>query len=159
MPAHATKIDIPAKNRDKIVSLLNAQLADAIDLLSQVKQAHWNVKGMHFISLHQLFDTLAGELGPIIDDLAERAVALGGTAHGTARAVAKNSCLPEFPTGGIQGEEAVEALVKRYALVANSTRAAVEQADALKDIATADLLTGASRALDKNLWFLEAHLQ
>jgi starvation-inducible DNA-binding protein len=159
MTTYATKIDLSAETRSKVVALLNQQLADTFDLFSQIKQAHWNVKGMHFIALHELFDKLAEETEDYVDDIAERATALGGVAIGTARAAAKVSRLAEFPLEGVHGKAAVEALVERYAALAASTRKAIETASSLGDADTSDLFTGVSRGLDKSLWFLEAHLQ
>ena len=159
MSAYATKIDIPAATREKVIALLNQQLADTFDLFSQIKQAHWNVKGMHFIALHELFDKLAEETEDYIDDIAERATALGGVAIGTARAAAKASRLPEFPLDGVPGKAAVEALVERFGALASTTRKAIETSGSLGDADTSDLFTGISRGLDKSLWFLEAHLQ
>jgi starvation-inducible DNA-binding protein len=159
MSTYATKIDLPADTRGKAIALLNQQLADTFDLFSQIKQAHWNVKGMHFIALHELFDKLAEEAEDYVDDIAERATALGGVAIGTARAAGKASRLPEFPLDGVHGKAAVEALVERYALLAASTRKAIETASGIGDADTSDLFTGVSRGLDKSLWFLEAHLQ
>jgi starvation-inducible DNA-binding protein len=159
MTAYKTKIDIPAAARDKLAALLNQQLADTLDLFTQIKQAHWNVKGMHFIALHELFDKLAEEAEDYTDDIAERATALGAVALGTARVSAKASRLPEFPLQGLEGKAAVQALVERYAALAASTRKAIGSADEIGDADTADLFTGISRGLDKSLWFLEAHLQ
>jgi starvation-inducible DNA-binding protein len=159
MTTYATKIDLSAETRGKIVALLNQQLADTFDLFSQIKQAHWNVKGMHFIALHELFDKLAEETEDYVDDIAERATALGGVAVGTARAAGKASRLAEYPLDGVHGKAAVEALVERYAALAASTRKAIDAAASLGDAGTSDLFTGISRGLDKSLWFLEAHLQ
>jgi starvation-inducible DNA-binding protein len=159
MTSYATKIDLSADTRGKVVALLNQQLADTFDLFSQIKQAHWNVKGLHFIALHELFDKLAEETEDYVDDIAERATALGGVAVGTARAAGKVSRLAEFPLEGLHGKAAVEALVERYAALAASTRKAIETAASLGDAGTSDLFTGVSRGLDKSLWFLEAHLQ
>jgi starvation-inducible DNA-binding protein len=154
-----THIDLPADQRGKLVGLINQQLADTFDLYSQVKQAHWNVKGPHFIMLHELFDKLAEGLEDHIDDTAERATALGGTALGTARLTAAGSRLPELPVELVTGLRLVEALVERYAALAASTRAAIEASNQLGDADTADLFTQVSRELDKALWFLEAHVQ
>ena len=159
MKTYATRIDLPAAARTKSVSLLNRQLADLVDLFTQIKQAHWNVKGMHFIALHELFDKLAEEAEDYVDDVAERVTTLGGVALGTARVAAGASHLPEFPLSGVPGKAAVEALVERYALLAASTRKVIETAAVLGDADTSDLFTGISRGLDKSLWFLEAHLQ
>lgn len=156
---HKTSIDIDVETREQIVTLLNQQLADTFDLYSQTKQAHWNVKGMQFIQLHELFDQLAGELLPYVDDIAERVTTLGGTALGTARMASAASRLPEYPTKVVGSQESVEALVERYAALAASTREAIDASDDLGDADTADLFTGVSRGLDKSLWFLEAHIQ
>src|SRR5260370_3576415 len=94
---YPTKNDLPETARTKLVELCNARLADAIDLQTQCKQAHWNVKGPSFIALHELFDEVVDELFEHADDLAERAVELGGTALGTARTAAKQSRLPAYP--------------------------------------------------------------
>jgi starvation-inducible DNA-binding protein len=153
-----TRIDIAPKLRASMVALLNQQLADTLDLQTQVKQAHWNVVGKHFIALHELFDKFAEELEGPVDDIAERITALAGVAHGTARMAAKASRLKEFPDGRIDGMSAVAALADRYAALAASTRAAIDTASKQGDADTSDLFTGISRELDKTLWFLEAHL-
>ena len=156
---HQTSIDLDSETREQIVALLNQHLADTFDLYSQTKQAHWNVKGAHFIQLHELYDKLATELIDHVDTIAERATALGGVAHGTARLAATHSRLEEFPDKAIGSLDSVRALVERYAALAATTRAAIDTSDDLGDVDTADLFTGVSRALDKALWFLEAHLQ
>ncbi|MBK8049402.1 MAG: DNA starvation/stationary phase protection protein Dps [Anaerolineales bacterium] len=155
---HETRNDLPKATREAMIALLNQQLADTSDLFSQVKQAHWNIKGPQFIALHKLFDDFAEELLGYVDEIAERAVMFGGRATGTARMAAAASRLPEFPD--ISADlEIVAALADRYAALAASTRAAIDSADEAGDADTADLLTGVSRGLDKALWFLEAHLQ
>ena len=154
----ATRLDIAGRLRDSMITLLNQQLADSADLYSQIKQAHWNVKGPHFIALHELFDKLAEDLEGPVDDIAERVTALGGVARGTARVAAQASRLPEFPVDRIDGLHAVALLADRYAALAASTRTAIEVAGKQGDADTSDLFTGISRGLDKALWFLEAHL-
>jgi len=154
-----TSVDLSPDQRKELIGLLNQQLADTFDLYSQTKQAHWNVKGPNFIQLHELYDLLAEGVFGYIDQIAERATALGGAAMGTARMAADATRLPEYPPGGTQDLESVRCLVERYANVANSTRAAIDLADEQGDRDTADLFTQFSRDMDKWLWFLEAHLQ
>lgn len=154
-----THIDLAAKVRARVIPLLNQHLADTTDLFTQVKTSHWNVKGPHFIALHLLFDTLAGELVAQADTIAERITALGGVATGTLRQGAKASRLPDLPIGTFDGLSLVRALTARYGALTTATRAAIDTATSLGDSGTADLLTGISRDLDKSLWFLEAHLQ
>lgn len=155
----ATKNDLSEGVRVKVIQLLNERLADGIDLQTQTKQAHWNVKGKDFYQLHLLFDEMAEELSGFVDLIAERATALGGYACGTARMAAENSELPEYPTDAIEGMDHVKALADRYARYAARLRRSIDDADGLGDKSTADLYTEVSRAVDKRLWFLEAHLQ
>jgi starvation-inducible DNA-binding protein len=156
---HATRLDLPEEIRVAVIRLLNQSLATALDLKTQVKQAHWNVKGPQIIALHEMFDEMATELDGFVDDLAERVTALGGTALGTARIAAAQSILAEYPTDIQDGLDHVKALAERYAPFAHHVRAAIAETDELGDADTADLYTGISRAMDKRLWFLEAHLQ
>jgi starvation-inducible DNA-binding protein len=154
-----TRNDLPAKAREEMIALLNRQLADTFDLMSQVKQAHWNVKGPQFFPLHELFDKLAEGIEDFVDTIAERVTALGGVAHGTVRMAAKASRLPELPVDTFEGMAVVDALSTRFATVAASTRAGIAEANEKGDMDTADLFTEVSRELDKSLWFLEAHRQ
>jgi starvation-inducible DNA-binding protein len=154
-----TRNDLPASVRVGVIDLLNQHLADAFDLMSQTKFAHWNVKGRNFIALHKLFDELAELVEEFVDKIAERCTALGGVALGTARQAASSSQVPEFPEGVHQAMDVVSALADRYALVGKSVRAAIDEADELGDKDTADLFTGFSRELDQSLYFLESHLQ
>jgi starvation-inducible DNA-binding protein len=131
-----------------MVALLNQQLADTFDLLSQTKQAHWNVKGPDFYQLHELFDNLAGELLGQVDEIAERATALGGLARGTVLMSAAATRLPELPLEAVEGMATVEALAERYAGVAATTRAGIDASEDAGDTATADLLTEVVRGLD-----------
>lgn len=154
-----THNDLSPAVREQMIDLLNQQLADASDLYSQTKQAHWNVKGPQFIALHELFDKLAEGVEGYVDSIAERAVSLGGTAMGTNRMSAAASRLPEYPADLLDGMAHVKALVDRYTKVAASTRAAIATAAKVDDQDTSDLFIEMSREVDKWLWFLEAHLQ
>lgn len=154
-----TRIDLAPDVRGEMIELLNQRLADTFDLYSQTKQAHWNVKGPQFFSLHELFDKLAAELEGYADLIAERATALGGLAQGTVRLSAANSQLAELPLDVTGSMPTVETLAERYAALGASTRQAIETANDQGDLDTADLFTEVSRGLDKALWFLEAHLQ
>lgn len=159
MKLHKTKNDLPEKTRRKMIDLLNQHLADALDLHLQAKQAHWNVKGPTFIALHELFDKVEEEVEEFADDIAERAVALGGVALGTARVAAKHSRLPEYPLDISEGREHVQALATALAAFGKSARAAIDTAAKAGDADTADLFTEVSRGTDKLLWFVEAHAQ
>lgn len=155
----ATRNDLAKETRERIIELLNQQLADSLDLYSQTKQAHWNVKGPDFYQLHLMFDAHAGHVLEWIDLIAERAVMLGGYATGTVKMSAAATRLDEYPTETTTGMEHVAALVDRWANYAASTRAGIVSGDQAGDLDTADLLTEISRQVDMDLWFLEAHLQ
>jgi starvation-inducible DNA-binding protein len=155
----STRNDLPAKTRTAAARLLNARLADALDLESATKQAHWNVKGPHFIALHKLFDELHSVVEEHVDTIAERITALGGVALGTVQAAAHASSLEPYPLDISAGSAHLEALADRLADFGKKARAAIEQASALGDADTADLFTAVSRDADKYLWFLEAHGQ
>ena len=154
-----TRNDLPEKVRLQSVELLNEQLAHVIDLGLQAKQAHWNVKGPNFIGLHELFDKVAEELEEFTDEIAERAVALGGVAQGTIQTVTKGSRAQAYPIGIVSGDAHVEALSDALALFAAAVRKATEAATTLGDADTADLFTDVSRGVDKLLWMVEAHGQ
>lgn len=154
-----TSIDVPAKARERINEVLSRQLADTTDLYTQLKHAHWNVKGSDFYQLHLLYDQLAACALEWSDEIAERIAMLGGYVKGTLRMSAADTRLPEFPKDVVEGMETVRALVAAYANYCASTREAIGKTETLGDPTTADLLTEVSRDADKNLWFLEAHLQ
>src|SRR3984885_10614139 len=107
---YKTKIDLSEKTRRNVIVILNERLSDAIDLQSQIKQAHWNVKGPNFIALHELFDKINESAEGNVDDIAERIVQLGGVAEGTVRTAAKRSSLSEYPPNMVDGRSHVEAL-------------------------------------------------
>ena len=155
---YSTRIDIAEEVRIKVIELLNKTLAATLDLKTQTKQAHWNVKGTDFYQLHELFDEMAGELEEYVDMVAERATALGGTALGTARIAASESILPEYPLDAVGGIEHITALADRYSAYGKHVREAIDTTDELGDADTADMYTEISRTIDKRLWFLEAHL-
>jgi starvation-inducible DNA-binding protein len=156
---HKTRNDLPKPTRVQMIELLNMRLADAIDLYNQVKQAHWNVKGMQFIALHELFDKICEAVEDGVDELAERAVQLGGVAEGTVQAVVKRTTLAPYPLELKAGRDHVDRLAKALAAYGKSLRAAIQTAADAGDADTSDLFTQLSRAADKQLWFVEAHLQ
>jgi starvation-inducible DNA-binding protein len=156
---HKSRIEISDKVRRKVSSLLSASLADAIDLSLQLKQAHWNVKGPNFIALHELFDEVHGVVESKVDELAERLTALGGVAEGTVQAVSKRSSLSPYPLAIRNGREHLEALAGALAAFGGSARKSIGAASAAGDEVTADLFNEITGDIEKQLWFIEAHLQ
>lgn len=156
---HRTRVSLSETTRTQIVQVLNGSLATALDLKTQVKQAHWNVAGPQFYALHLLFDKIADEADEAADLVAERVLQLGGTALGTARIAAERSILGEYPHHAVDGKQHLEALTERLAVFANHVREAIDTTAQLGDPTTSDIYTEISRAADKSLWMLEAHLR
>ena len=159
MPDYQTRNNLPSNAKEVSIGILNARLADTIDLALLTKQAHWNIKGPNFTALHEMIDGFRTELDEHVDNIAERVVRLGGTALGTVQAVAGATALGPYPTDIHTTKAHLAALIERYGNAANSARPAINDTDAAGDADTADLFTAFSRALDKQLWFLEAHAQ
>jgi starvation-inducible DNA-binding protein len=156
---HSTRNTIDSNARNVAISLLNARLADGLDLALITKQAHWNLKGPQFIGIHLMLDGFRDLQDDWTDKMAERITALGGTAYGTTQDITKNSQLQPYPTDIYRIADHLAALIDRYAAFANSVRTSIDEADEAGDPDTADLFTEISRGLDKQLWFLEAHVQ
>jgi starvation-inducible DNA-binding protein len=152
-----TKNDLPLDVRQRLVEALNFRLADAIDLTLQTKQAHWNVRGPQFIALHELFDKVHAAVAEFVDEIAERIVALGGTAEGTLQSVQARSGLPAYRLDLRDGGGHVDALSTAVAGFVSRVRPDIDTSADLGDAVTSDLLTGIARETDKLLWFIEAH--
>jgi starvation-inducible DNA-binding protein len=150
---------LPERDRGRICEALNAVLADNIDLYTQIKVAHWNVKGANFAPIHALFDTIAEEVEGQIDIIAERAVALGARALGTARHVAKASRVTEYPQDTSRDLDHVRLVAERFETVLAGVRKARDTAEELGDPDTVDLLTETATGYEKQVWFLRATLE
>ena len=156
---YETENDIPKAERTELITLINQRLADLVDLQMQLKQAHWNVKGPHFIGLHELFDKIAEEVESYVDLAAELIVQLGGIALGTVREAAVHSRMEEYPLDIADGHAHVEAVAKALSTFGREARVTMDEADKMGDADTADMFTEISRGVDKWLWFVEAHNQ
>ncbi len=154
---YETRNDLSEGTREKVIDLLAPQLAAAIDLRYQAKQAHWNVKGANFIALHGLFDNVAEACEEYIDLIAERIVQLGGVAEGTIQQAVKRSPLRPYLLGAADGSEHVVALADALSSFGKGARETISSCDERHDHDSADIFTKVSRGIDKQLWFVEAH--
>ena len=154
---HKTFNDLPLKTREHSIQILSHQLADSFDLYSQIKQAHWTVRGSGFISLHELFDSVAGHVLEAVDLIAERIQQLGGRAQGTVRVSAQKSSLSEYPLTIASPSDHVTAVSKALSHFAKQVRHDINLI-APTDTITADMLTEIMRSVDKDLWFIESNL-
>ncbi len=160
LPGHQVFVsDLKSNTRATMIDLLNARLADTIDLKLAVKQAHWNIKGPSFIAIHELLDQVSARVEEHYDTIAERCVQLGGTAFGTVQAVAKATSLSPYPVTATSQETHVRQIADHLGAAAAACREAVDKADEAGDAITADIFTGIARALDKDHWFIGAHLE
>src|SRR5260221_12142328 len=159
MQGYRTQNGLNGNAKTVSIGILNARLADAIDLALLTKQAHGNIKGPSFIALHEMIDGFRTELDEHVDTMAERVVQLGGTALGTVQAVAGATKLAPYPTNIHKTKDHLAALIERYAAVGNSVRAAIEETDGAGESDTPNLFTPVSSALDKALWFLERRVE
>jgi starvation-inducible DNA-binding protein len=156
---HSTMNPISENIRGAMVELLQAHLGTAIDITYQTKQAHWNVKGMNFIAVHELFDELHDLTEGYVDDIAERLTAIGGQAHGTVQAAVQNSLLEAYPLDLVKSEDHLRRLTESYAKWSAAVEKGIEEASEAGDPLTEDLLTGIGRGLDKSIYFMESHFQ
>lgn len=156
---HKTSVAIALQVRKPLIDLLNKRLADAVDLSVQAKLAHWNVRGPHFIALHELFDKVADMAQEHADSLAERLAQLGGIAKATLQETVKATSLPAADSSLSGHKEVVTSLSKAIATYANNLREAIDESATKGDQVTSDIFTQLNGEADKNLWFVEAHLQ
>ncbi|MGY2736894.1 DNA starvation/stationary phase protection protein Dps [Sphingomonas sp. UYP23] len=154
---YPTKNSLPEHVRAQSNEVLNKHLAAAIDLHAQLKQAHWNVRGPAFIAIHELFDRISVEAEGMSDLIAERVAGLGGTARGTIQLASERSFLAPYLLGIGSEQTHLSAVAEALASFGASTRTAIAEVTAFGDADTADLFTGISRNIDKQLWFVESH--
>ena len=156
---HPTRNNMETNARSVAISLLNERLADGLDLSLITKQAHWNLKGPQFIGVHLMLDGFRTDQDEWNDTMADRITPLGGTAYATAQDITKGSKLEPYPTDIYRVADHLSALIDRYAAFGNALRQSIDAADDAGDADTADVFTEVSRGIDKQLWFLEAHVQ
>ncbi|MGW0783437.1 Dps family protein [Streptomyces sp. NPDC002913] len=146
---------LPERDRETAGAALQATLADLLDLSLVAKQAHWNLYGARFRSVHVQLDEAATIARNHADTVAERAAALGVSPDGRAATVAANSGVPPFPSGWTKDSDAVEALVRALSAVTGRLRARIVETGQV-DVVTEDLLIGVTADLEKQSWMFQA---
>ena len=145
---------LPEEQQSKRIEILNRRLADAIDLQLQSRQAYWNVKGSNFMALRELFDKVAGEVEEYANQIAERIVQLGGTAEGTAHAVAGRSSLDGYRLATAVSNGYIDALALTLTDFGRHVCYASSQTTELMDADTAAIFTEIARGIDTWTWFV-----
>ena len=154
-----TRNDLPVNTRTRVIELLNARLADAIDLGAQSKYAHWNVKGPNFIALHELFDKVAESVEEQIDTIAERVQLLGGLSIAMAHDVAETTQIERPPKGREEVPVQISRLLDAHQIIIRQSRELAKRASALGDDGTNDLaISDVLRTNELQVWFLSEHL-
>ncbi|HEU5474017.1 MAG TPA: DNA starvation/stationary phase protection protein [Actinophytocola sp.] len=137
--------------------ILQSTLVDLLDLSLIGKQAHWNVVGPHFRSVHLHLDELVGIARQYVDEVAERANAIGVSPNGMAHTVVETSGLPDFPANWVSDGETIEKIVNTLGALAARLRGRIDEADK-SDLVTQDLLIEIAREVEKQHWMWQAQL-
>jgi starvation-inducible DNA-binding protein len=146
-------IDFKPNQRKLLAQPLGSVLVDLLDLNLSLKQAHWNVRGINFYSLHAFFDALASQVSELVDLVAERIVQLGFPAQGGVEDIMQGSHLAQFELGS--ADKMLNQLSQFYVGVLKTVRALIDELSF--DPVTVDILTEVARSLEKQLWQLSVH--
>jgi starvation-inducible DNA-binding protein len=156
---YETRVALSPEVKQKVVEVMQERLAEALDMYSQAKFAHWNVKGVNFYQLHLVFDSVAETIFPQIDEIAERLTQLGGVANGTVRQAAAASKIPEYNVELIKGMDHVYALANALGHYCAELREASDKIDEIGDEPTSDFFKQLVVEAEEQLYFLESHLE
>jgi starvation-inducible DNA-binding protein len=152
-------IGLEPKQRESVVGLLSALLADEYVLYTKTRNYHWNVVGPQFNDLHKLFQVQYEALDDVVDDVAERATTLGGHAIGTLAEFVKSTRLKEHPGRYPDAREMVTSLLEDHEAIVRTLRQDLETAaEPHRDMGTHDFLTGLMARHEKMAWMLRAFL-
>lgn len=145
--------------KQKVVDVMNVRLGAALDMYSQAKFAHWNVKGLNFYQLHLVFDATAKVIFKQIDPIAERITQLGGVANGTVRQSAAGSPIPAYNVNAVTGPEHLNALADALGVYCKELREASDDIEEIGDDPSADFFKQLVIEAEEELYFLESHLE
>ena len=148
-------IGLSDQHRMGVIDILNALLADEYVLYTNTRNYHWNVVGPQFHDLHKFFESQYEELNEVVDEVAERVRALGGTALGSLTEFLKQARLKDHPGQSASTHEMVKNLLTSHESIIQSLRVDLEiSADKFHDMGTSDFLTGVMEQHEKMAWML-----
>ena len=146
---------IPEECAKKVCAELQTVLVTLIDLSLVAKQAHWNVFGEHFLSVHEKLDEVVESARTGSDTIAERMVQLGHAADGRAATVASSSPIEKYPEGFVHVDETLKQICDRLLAVSTALRTAIESVSE-HDPLTEDQLIAIGQEVEEHLWMLQA---
>ncbi|MEV4285235.1 DNA starvation/stationary phase protection protein [Nonomuraea bangladeshensis] len=141
--------------RNTVAECLQGALIDLIDLSLVGKQAHWNLVGSHFRSVHLQLDQVVALARTHMDTLAERAVALGINPDGRAATVAKATKLAQLESGWLEDGKVVATITDCLGGISKRMYERIQQTEEA-DPVTQDLLIAAVQEIDKQHWMFQA---
>jgi starvation-inducible DNA-binding protein len=155
-----TNIGLNDEARLEVGSMLNLLLADEYVLYATTRDYHWNVTGPEFLSLHQQFEAQYEQIAQWIDDVAERARAIGAGARGNWADLARAARSSADPGIGLSAEHMLSELLALHEELIVQLRTDSEACTGrFKDAGTADFLTGLMEQHEKTAWMLRAQLE
>ncbi len=154
-----TSIGITQKNTNKVAECLNQLLADEHVLYIKTRNAHWNVEGPDFLSMHEFFEELYKGIEKVIDDMAERIRTIGHYAEGSLEDFLKLTHLTEKKRAGNKSKDFIALLLEDHNSIIIKMRENIDKiSDEWNDEGTADFITGVMKTHEKWAWLLRAHL-
>lgn|SRR3989338_9557980 len=154
-----TNIGLSDKEKQGCIGILDRVLSDEYVLYTKTRNYHWNVTGPDFSELHKFFEVQYAELNIVIDDVAERARALGGRSLGSLAEFLKETRLKEDKSGSTDSKHMLKSLLADHEAIIQLLRKDVDACtDDHHDTGTADFLTGLMEQHEKTAWMLRAYL-
>jgi len=141
----------------KIVDALQPSLYDLLALGLITKQAHWNVTGPHFRSLHLHLDEIWDGVQEAVDTVAERIRVFDVSPSGQAKEISENAELSQIPLGTLRDAQVIDLMTERLTITSRNIRERLEKIEDI-DTVTADILHGILEVIEKHLWMMRSQM-
>ena len=140
-----------------LTAMLNKQIANCGILYVKLHNYHWFVKGDTFYELHAKFEELYDEISAFLDELAERLLTINGKPLATLRDYLQHATVTEA-CGNETAQQMVQTIANDFATIIEELKQGIQSAEQENDQATADILIGMRKKLEKHRWMLTAFL-
>jgi starvation-inducible DNA-binding protein len=151
-------IGISEENSKQAALILNQLLADEQVLFAKTRNYHWNIESPSFMELHKFYEGQYTELAEAIDEIAERVRKIGHFAEGRLKDYLKLTNLDEGEYTSDQQTQ-LKNLLDDHETIIRGLRNSVPKVDDLKDLGTADFLTGLLKDHERWAWMIRAYLK